>query len=123
MWVAAAIGLAVGLGYYWAAVAVTLAALVSLTGFRPLRAWVRHRYGRRVETVSFRLERGVDAAGVVAALNDLAGVNVRNLQIDSSGEQTEVTVGVKTQMGVPLERMLGELAERDDVAEMSYEER
>ncbi|HMG27251.1 MAG TPA: MgtC/SapB family protein [Acidimicrobiia bacterium] len=123
MWVAAAIGLAVGLGYYWAAVAVTLAALVSLTGFRPLRAWVRHRYGRRVETVSFRLERGVDAAGVVAALNDLAGVNVRNLQIDSSGEQTEITVGVKTQMGVPLERMLGELAERDDVAEMSYEER
>src|SRR6266511_3355127 len=31
MWVAAAVGLAVGLGYYWAAVAVTLAALVSLT--------------------------------------------------------------------------------------------
>jgi putative Mg2+ transporter-C (MgtC) family protein len=123
MWVAAAVGLAVGLGYYWAAVAVTIAALVSLTGFRPLRAWVRRRYGRRVETVTIRLARGVEPAGVVAALNDLPGVNVRNLQIDSSGEQTEVSVGLKTETHVPLERMLGELAERDDVAEMSYDER
>ena len=123
MWVAAAVGLAVGLGYYWAAVAVTVAALVSLTAFRPLRAWVRLRYGRRVETVSFRLAAGVEPEGLVAALNDLAGVNVRNLQIDSSGEQTEITVGLKTETRVPLERMLGELAQRDDVAEMSYEER
>lgn len=123
MWVAAAIGLAVGLGYYWAAVAVTIAALVSLTGFRPLRAWVRRRYGRQVETVSFRLAPGVDPGGVVAALNDLAGVNVRNLQVDSSGEQTEITVGLKTETRVPLQRMLGDLAERHDVAEMTYEER
>jgi putative Mg2+ transporter-C (MgtC) family protein len=123
MWVAAAVGLAVGLGYYWAAVAVTIAALVSLTGFRPLREWVRRRYGRRVETVTIRLARGIEPAGVVAALNDLPGVNVRNLQIDSSGEQTEVSVGLKTETHVPLERMLGELAERDDVAEMSYDER
>jgi putative Mg2+ transporter-C (MgtC) family protein len=123
MWVAAAVGLAVGLGYYWGAVAVTIAALVSLTGFRPLRAWIRRQYGRRVETVSFRLQPGVDSAGVVAALNDLPGVSVRNLQVDSSGEQTEITVGLKTGTRVPLERMLGELAERRDVAEMSYEER
>jgi putative Mg2+ transporter-C (MgtC) family protein len=123
MWVAAAVGLAVGLGYYWAAVAVTIAALVSLMGFRPLRAWVRRRYGRRVETVTIRLARGVEPAGVVAALNDLPGVNVRNLQIDSSGEQTEISVGLKTETHVPLERMLGELAERDDVAEMSLDER
>jgi putative Mg2+ transporter-C (MgtC) family protein len=123
MWVAAAVGLAVGLGYYWAAVAVTIAALVSLTGFRRLRSWVRIRFGRRVETVSFRLAPGVEPSGVVDALNDLSGVNVRNLQIDSSGEQTEITVGLKTETRLPLERMLGEIAERDDVAELSYEER
>ena len=123
MWVAAAVGLAVGLGYYWAAVAVTIAALVSLTAFRPLRAWVRRRFGRRVESVTFRLAPGVEPGGVVAALNDLAGVNVRNLQVDSSGEQTEITVSLKTEARVPLERMLGELASREDVAEMAYDER
>src|SRR5713226_2943170 len=34
MWVTAAIGLAVGVGYYWPAVAVTVAKLVSLVLFR-----------------------------------------------------------------------------------------
>jgi uncharacterized membrane protein YhiD involved in acid resistance len=123
MWVAAAVGLAVGLGYYWAAVAVTIAALVSLTAFRPLRAWVRRRFGRRIETVSFRLRPGVDPAGVIAALNALPGVNVRNLQVDTTGEVAEINVGLKTETRVPLERMLGELAARGDVAEMSYDER
>ncbi|HMF83704.1 MAG TPA: MgtC/SapB family protein [Acidimicrobiia bacterium] len=123
MWVAAAIGLAVGLGYYWAAVAVTIAALVSLTGFRPFRAWVRRRFGRRIETVSFRLQPGVEPSGVVDALNDMAGVNVRNLQVDSSGEAIEIAVSLKTDAQVPLDRLLGEIATRPDVAEMTYDER
>jgi hypothetical protein len=84
---------------------------------------VRRQYGRRIETVSFRLAPGVEPAGLIDALNDLAGVNVRNLQIDTSGEQTEITVGLKTETRVPLERMLGRVAQRDDVEEMSYEER
>lgn len=123
MWVAAAVGLAVGLGYYWAAVAVTIAALVSLTGFRGLRSWVRRRFGRRTETVTFRLAPGVEPAGLIAALNSMSGVNVRNLQVDSSGEATEISVGLKTGVGVPLERMLAELVGRGDVTEMSYDER
>jgi putative Mg2+ transporter-C (MgtC) family protein len=122
MWVAAAVGLAVGVGYYWAAVAVTVATLGSLVGFRGLRDWVRRRLGRRTEIVTFRLAAGVDPASMIAALNDLSGVNVRNLQVDSSGEATEITVGLKTGVGVPLERMLGDLAGRDDVDEMSYDE-
>ncbi len=122
MWVAAAVGLAVGVGYYWAAVAVTVATLGSLVGFRGLRDWVRRRLGRRTEIVTFRLAAGVDPASMIAALNDLSGVNVRSLQVDRSGEATEITVGLKTGVGVPLERMLGDLAGRGDVDEMSYDE-
>jgi len=123
MWVAAAVGFGVGVGYYWAAVTVTVATLVSLVGFRGLRSWVRRRFGRHTETITFRLAPGVEPAAMIAALNDLQGVNVRNLQVDSSGEATEITVGLKTGVGVPLERMLGDLAGRDDVAAMSYDER
>jgi putative Mg2+ transporter-C (MgtC) family protein len=123
MWVAAAVGLAVGLGYYWGAVAVTIAALVSLVGFRQLRTWVRRRFGRRTETVTFRLAEGADVTEMVGALNDLTHVDVRNLQIDSSGDQPEITVGLKSDVGVPLDRLLAELAGRDDVAEMSLDER
>jgi len=104
-------------------VTVTVATLVSLVGFRGLRSWVRRRFGRHTETITFRLAPGVEPAAMIAALNDLQGVNVRNLQVDSSGEATEITVGLKTGVGVPLERMLGDLAGRDDVAAMSYDER
>src|SRR6266545_2820461 len=89
MWVAAAVGLAVGVGYYWAAVAVTAATLIAL----------------------------------VAAIHELSRVGVRDLQIDRSGEQTEITVGLKSELGVRLDRMLAELAARDDVAQMSLDER
>jgi putative Mg2+ transporter-C (MgtC) family protein len=123
MWVTAAVGLAVGLGYYWAAVAITVATLVSLVGFRRLREWVRRRFGRHTETVTFRLATDADAGDLVSSVHDLAGVRVRNLQIDRSGDQIEVTVGLKSEMGVRLERMLAELATRTDVEEMSIEER
>ena len=104
--------------------AVTVATLGSLVGFRGLRNWVRRRFGRHTETITFRLAPGVEPAAMIAALNDLQGVNVRNLEVDSSsGEGTEITVGLKTGVGVPLERMLGDLAGRDDVAAMSYDER
>jgi putative Mg2+ transporter-C (MgtC) family protein len=123
MWVAAAIGLAVGVGYYWAAVAVTVAALVSLVGFRRLRSSIRQRYGRSAEVVTFRLAAGARPADLVTALHELAGVSVRNLQIDRSEDQVEVTAGLKSEMGVRLDRILGELGSREDVAEMSLDER
>jgi putative Mg2+ transporter-C (MgtC) family protein len=122
MWVAAAIGLAVGVGYYWAAVAVTVATLVSLVGFRRLRSRIRERYGRSAEVVTFRLAAGAEPAELVTALHELPGISVRNLQIDR-GEEVEVTVGLKSEMGVRLDRVLAELGSREDVAEMSLDER
>ena len=123
MWVTAAVGLAVGLGFYWAAVTITVAALVSLVGFRGLREQIRRRYGRQTEIVTFRLVADADAGDLVTALHELSGVNVRNLQIDRSGEQVEITVGLKSDVGVQLNRALAELATRPDVAEMSSDER
>jgi putative Mg2+ transporter-C (MgtC) family protein len=122
MWVTSAVGLAIGLGYYWAAVAITAATLLSLVGFRRFRERIR-RYGRHTETVTFRLRADADAGDLVSAINDMAGVNVRNLQIDRSGDQIEITVGLKSDMGVRLDRLVAELATRDDVQEMSTEER
>jgi putative Mg2+ transporter-C (MgtC) family protein len=123
MWVTAAVGLAVGVGYYWAAVAVAAATLLSLVGFRRFRDRVRRRYGRQTETVTFRLAADADAGGLVSAIYDLGGVNVRNLQVDRSGDEIAITAGLKSDVGVPLERMVADLATRDDVAEMSIEER
>jgi putative Mg2+ transporter-C (MgtC) family protein len=117
MWVTAAIGLAIGLGYYWAAVAVTIATLVSLVGFRSVRGWIRQRFGRRAENVSFRLRQGADQAPFVRALQALPDVTVRSLQIeyDDESDQREVTAGVKTGISVDLDSLLNALAARTDV--------
>jgi putative Mg2+ transporter-C (MgtC) family protein len=123
MWVTAAVGLAVGLGYYWAAVAITIATLVSLVGFRRLRDRIRRRYGRQTETVTFRLSADADAGDFVSAMHEISGVRVRNLQIDRSGDEIEISVGVKSDVGVRLDRMLAEMATRPDVQEMSIDER
>jgi putative Mg2+ transporter-C (MgtC) family protein len=123
MWVTAAIGLAVGVGYYWAAVAATVAALAALVGFRYLRSWIRRRFARESEVVTFRLRRGTDPSGLVAAINDLAGVSVRRMRIDASEESTDVTVGLKTEPAIRLDTRLAPLATRPDVEEFSLEER
>jgi hypothetical protein len=95
---------------------------VSLVGFRRLRSRIRERYGRSAEVVTFRLAAGAEPAELVTALHELPGISVRNLQIDR-GEEVEVTVGLKSEMGVRLDRVLAELGSREDVAEMSLDER
>jgi hypothetical protein len=50
-------------------------------------------------------------------------MRVRSLQVDRSGDQVEVNVGLKSEAGVRLDRVLGELASRTDVDEMSVDER
>jgi putative Mg2+ transporter-C (MgtC) family protein len=122
MWVTAAIGLAVGVGYYWAAVAATIAALAALVGFRYLRTWIR-RFSRESEMVTFRLRRGADPTRLISAVNELGDVSVRSMRIDNAEGATDVTVGLKTEPRVRLDARLAPLATHPDVEELSLEER
>ncbi len=125
MWVTAAIGLAVGVGYYWGAVAVTVATLVSLVLFRSVRRWVRHRFARRSEVVSFRLRPGGEPGPFVEALRSMPSVQIRSLQIEHDADtgQCEVTAALKTGVRVDLDRFLVQLAERPEVDALLLEER
>ncbi|HEX6313029.1 MAG TPA: MgtC/SapB family protein [Acidimicrobiia bacterium] len=123
MWVTAAIGLAVGVGYYWAAVVVTGATLGALVGFRYVRSWIRRHFARESELVTFQLRRGAVPGDLVTALHELPGVSVRSLRIETADDVSEVTVGLKTEPGVRLDARIAPLASRADVAEFSLEER
>jgi putative Mg2+ transporter-C (MgtC) family protein len=123
MWVTAAIGLAIGVGYYWAGVAVTVATLAALVGFRYLRNWIRERFARQSELVTFRLRRGADPGALTTEVHKLAGVSVRSMSIDATEDTIEVTVGLKTDPGVRLDVRLAPLAAHPDVDEFSMEER
>jgi putative Mg2+ transporter-C (MgtC) family protein len=115
MWATAATGLAVGLGYYWPAVAVTLATLVSLVGFRRLRTLIRRRLGRHTQTVRFRLRPGADPGETMKTLYALPDVTVRSLQVAREDDRWEITAGLKTGIRVDLSSKLIGLAARPEV--------
>lgn len=120
LWTTAAIGLAVGVGYYSAAVAVTVALLVALVGLRSVRRLVRRRLAREEERVAFRLIVGADPGGVVTALHELAGVEVRELRVDQDPDTRTlvVTAVLRGGTGVELDAVLVPFAQRDDVEEV-----
>lgn len=120
LWVTAAIGLAVGLGFYLAAGAVTAAALLSLVGLRGVRRVIRRRLARDEEEVTVRLVPGADAAQVVAALQGLEGVEFGSLRVEHDDEGGGLVI-MATTANVPaahLERAVVPLAQRDDVDEV-----
>jgi putative Mg2+ transporter-C (MgtC) family protein len=116
IWAAAAIGLAAGLGNFFAATATTVALLLSLILFRSPRRWVRNRVARRLETAVIHLKRGANPSGVVEALHDIKGVDVRSLSVrrDPEGRLT-VEADLKASAECNLEVELGAVAGRDDV--------
>ena len=123
MWVTAAIGLAVGIGYYWGAVAVTVATLAALVGFRYIRSWIRRHFGRQFELVTFRLAADADPTGLVGDLHELGDVSVRSMRIDVTDDGTDVIVGLRSEPGVRLGTRIARFAARPEVEEFSLEER
>lgn len=119
----AAIGLAVGLGYYWPAVAVTVAVLTALIGLRGFRRLIRQRFARQQEVVTFTLAAGAAPGPLLTALHDRSDLAVRGLRIDTEDGHTEVMVTLTTAAGIGLEPLLSEMAQRDDVDEFAIEDR
>ncbi|MGH9042865.1 MAG: MgtC/SapB family protein [Acidimicrobiia bacterium] len=115
LWVTAAVGLAVGLGSYFMAITATAALLITLTALRGPRRWLR-RFSIGKETVVIQLRDGADTAGVIGALQNLDGLDVSSLTLQTgNGSGTVVHADVK---GVNLESRLAVLAERDDVIDV-----
>src|SRR5438270_7886407 len=66
LWAVAAIGLAAGLGSFFAATVTAVFLLVSLVFLRSPRRWVRQRLARRVETAVSPMGAGATPGGVVS---------------------------------------------------------
>ena len=115
LWVASAVGLAVGVTAYGAAVVTTVAVLVSLTALRiPQRKLLQYFSARR-RTVSISLEAEADVGALVSALHGLPGVVVKSLSVRSVDSTPIVEADLEPGPGVSLDRDLAELADRDDV--------
>jgi putative Mg2+ transporter-C (MgtC) family protein len=116
LWVSAAIGLASGIGSFFAATATTVALLLSLIVLRSPRRWVRRRLARRVETAVIHLKHGANPSAVVTALHDIKGCEVRSLSVRrDDDDRLTVEADLKAGTGCNLEAELGNIAARDDV--------
>ena len=115
LWATAAIGLACGLGNYFAATAAAVALLLSLVFLRTPRGWVRRRLARSLQTVVIHLRHGANPSEVVSALHEIDKCNVRSLSIRSEDEGLTIEADLKTDPACDLDSSLGEIAARKDV--------
>jgi putative Mg2+ transporter-C (MgtC) family protein len=88
LWVAAAIGIAVGSGFYIEASATTAAMLIVLTVLRPLE---QRMLRSRKATIMIRLQRGQKVADLAGFLEE-EGVETENVSIERRTDHPVVTV-------------------------------
>ena len=114
IWVTAAVGMAIGLGSYFTGALTTACLIFALAALRAPRRWLRKRAVVK-ETVIIQLERSADPTGVIGALHELEGVEIRSLSVRSSDRGCVVQADMN---GTDLEARLAELAERPDVGDV-----
>jgi putative Mg2+ transporter-C (MgtC) family protein len=115
LWATAAIGLACGLGNFFAATASCVALLLALIFLRAPRGWVRRRLARSLQTVVIHLRHGANPSEVVSALHEIDGCDVRSLSIRTDDEGLTVEADLKASADCDLESSLGDIAARKDV--------
>jgi putative Mg2+ transporter-C (MgtC) family protein len=117
LWMVAAIGMASGAGFYWAAVAGTALALLALWPLRVVSRRVFDRPHRRQLTVA--LGAGKGSAPVLAALEELGlGVDSFTIADDGGGRRLEAVVELPP--GAPPERVVVRLGELDEVTSVTW---
>ena len=115
LWVTAAVGLATGIGEYLAAGLTTAALLISLTGLRAPRHWLRRRVGRLHVSTLIQLREDADTGAVMAALERLPGTELRSLAIRRLEDGVRLEVSLRVARGADIGELLAPIATREDV--------
>ena len=115
LWASAAIGLASGLGNFFAATATAVALLLSLVALRAPRRWVRSRLAKVTETAIVHLRPDANPSGVVTLLHEVDGLHVRSLSVRRTDEGLTIEADLKASPDCDVSEVLGMIADRDDV--------
>jgi len=113
LWMVAAIGMACGAGFYWAAVMATAIALVGLGPLRLVSRRMHDRpHGRELE-----VDLGPDgsAAAVLAALEQL-GVGITSFSVAARGDGRRLACVIELPHAEASEQVVIRLGELDDVS-------
>ena len=117
LWMVAAIGMACGAGFYWAAVIATGIGLVGLGPLRLVSRQLRDRPHRRELQVD--LVSGASAAPVLAVLEEV-GAGITSFSIAAAGEGRRVASAVDLPHAGASEEVLVRLSQLEDVSGVKW---
>jgi putative Mg2+ transporter-C (MgtC) family protein len=117
LWIVAAIGMACGAGFYWAAVMATAIALVGLGPLRFVSRRVLDRPNRR--NLEVELPAGASAAPVLASLEQL-GLGISSFSIAAHGDGRRLTCAIELPHGAAPEKVVLRLGELDEVSAVQW---
>jgi putative Mg2+ transporter-C (MgtC) family protein len=117
LWAVAAIGMAVGAGYYAAAILTTLVVLVSLWPLRILAFRLSLRFRPEDRPLEIELEKGASAGPVLAAVEEL-GVDVDSFKLERSRDGMLVLLRATFPEGA--REAVGRLADLEHVREVRW---
>ncbi len=120
LWIVAAIGMAVGAGYYLGAIASTAGVLIALVGFRKLRPWMMA--GLQTHVAFIRVEAG-PGLRLEALLERLRGTGITLESMDSSHEpeRRRYRLEVRAPARLDLEEVATEIREVEGVSAVAVE--
>jgi putative Mg2+ transporter-C (MgtC) family protein len=113
LWVVAAIGMASGVGYYWAALVTTALVLISLGPLRIL-AFRLSRTRPEEGRLAVELPAGTSAVSVLEAVEG-AGADVSSLEFEEEGDSRRVDMRVRLGTGKTAAQLIDALTHADAV--------
>ena len=121
LWVAAAIGMAVGAGYYSAALLATGVVLVGLGPLRMAEGWVMERRRREAGTLEIDLRPEQPLAPVLGVLEGRRA-RVSRIQLEEEETGRELRIEVVLPAGVSGRNLVEELTQLDEVTAVRWDE-
>jgi putative Mg2+ transporter-C (MgtC) family protein len=121
LWVAAAIGMAVGAGYYSAALLGTGVVLVGLGPLRLVEDWVMTRRRREAGSLEIDLRPDQPLAPVLGVLEGRRA-RVSRIQLEEEEEGRELRIEVTLPLGVSGRDLVEELTRLDEVTAVRWDE-
>jgi putative Mg2+ transporter-C (MgtC) family protein len=116
LWISAAIGMAVGAGFYFGAVATTVISLIALVVLRRLRPLLRRHLGTETLSLELRLVPGASIRGLLSELTRQA-LQVEGLESRMLDDGTEqVQLDVRGPASLDVEAALASLSSLPEVA-------
>jgi putative Mg2+ transporter-C (MgtC) family protein len=114
LWFAAALGLAVGFGMYWIAVAALIIALIVMITFAPIRNRIH-----RVHRIEIMYQSGHGTMTPLFETLNAVGATVHHMSLEENEGIRTVTIEVAGLGGESLEEVVGALRARDEVISVS----